>query len=182
MRTLLTPRQVAERLAVSPRTVYLWIEQGRLPAVHLSERVTRISEEALGAFTESAAGGSSLVAKASAGYGSGGVAVAEPLDPASASTRRLRGLLRTHRHEILAIADRRRTENLRVFGSVARGDACDGSDIDLLVEMKPHASLFDLSGLGAELGQLLGVRVDVVPARSLKPGIRERVLSEAVPL
>lgn len=182
MRTLLTPRQVAERLAVSPRTVYLWIEQGRLPAVRLSQRVTRISEEALDAFADVADGGASLAAEENAVYASAGVAVSELPGRAPVPTGRLRDLLGTHRSEILAIADRRRAENLRVFGSVARGDAREESDIDFLVDMMPHASLFDLSGLSAELEQLLGVRVDVVPARSLKPGIRERVLSGAVPL
>ncbi len=170
MNTLLTPREVAERLAVSPRTVYLWIEQGRLPSVRLSERVTRISEDALDAFVASATGGADLAAEAGAVY--------SPPAP----TRQLRELLSAHRTEILAIADRRRAENLRVFGSVARGESSDGSDIDILVDLKSDASVYDVSGLAVELEQLLGVAVDVVPARSLKPGIRERVLSEAVPL
>jgi excisionase family DNA binding protein len=183
MGTLLTPRQVAERLAVSPRTVYLWIEQGRLSATHLSERVTRISEDALVAFTGGAAGGESIAAEERAVFGSrGGAAVADRPHAPSSPTQRLRGLLSARRGEILAIAERRRTENLRVFGSVARGDASDTSDIDLLVDLKPHASVYDLSGLCVELENLLGVPVDVVPARSLKPEIRERVLSEAVPL
>ena len=183
MNTLLTPRQVAERLAVSPRTVYLWIEQGRLPSVRLSERVTRISEDALDAFVGAVTGGADLAAEASAVYRSHGqAAVAEPPNHTPTPTQRLRSLLSTHRSEILAIADRRRTENLRIFGSVARGDGNDHSDIDLLVDMKPDASFYDLSGLAVELERLLGVPVDVVPARSLKPGIRERVLAEAVPL
>ncbi|MDO9107790.1 MAG: nucleotidyltransferase family protein [Coriobacteriia bacterium] len=96
--------------------------------------------------------------------------------------QRLRSLLDKHRIEILEIAERRRTENLRVFGSVARGDAHDGSDIDILVDLKAHASLLDLNGLNGELEALLGVDVDVVPAKNLKPQIRDRVLDEAIPL
>jgi excisionase family DNA binding protein len=188
MTQLLTPKQVAARLAVSPRTVYLWIEQGRLPAVRLSERVTRVSEEALAAFEAAgvAAGstsvpphGASFAAEEAAGYGT---AILEPSRDAVTPTQRLRSLLEKHRGEILEVAQRRRTENLRVFGSVARGDARDGSDIDILVDLMPHASLFDLNGLHGELEVLLGVDVDVVPAKNLKPQIRDRVLDEAIPL
>lgn len=72
--------------------------------------------------------------------------------------------------------------NPRVFGSVARGDADAGSDVDFLVEMEPGRSLFDLGGLQYELERLLGRPVDVVTERGLKARIRGRVLREAVPL
>jgi len=71
---------------------------------------------------------------------------------------------------------------VRVFGSVARGDDTETSDIDLLVDLDPRVGLLDIVGLERELSELLGVDVDVVPAATLKPRIRDRVLREAVPL
>jgi predicted nucleotidyltransferase len=91
-------------------------------------------------------------------------------------------LLREKRDEILRIAARHGARNLRVFGSRARGDADEGSDVDLLVEMEPGRSLLDLGGLQYELEQLLGCSVDIVTERGLKARIRHRVLQEAVPL
>lgn len=71
---------------------------------------------------------------------------------------------------------------MRVFGSVARGEADEKSDIDLLVEFESGRSLLDHAGLRLELQDLLGCKVDVVSERGIKPRIRERVLREAVPL
>lgn len=182
---LLTPKEVARRLNVSPRTVYLWLEQGRLPAVRLSQRVTRVPEEAVVALVESmttAATDTALMAReSSATYcptcGAPNLVVAD-----TTPSQRIMDAVRQHRDEILEIADRRRAENVRIFGSVARGDAREDSDLDILVDLKPHASLFDLGGLNGELETLLGMKVDVVPANSVKAPIRERVMSEAVPL
>jgi predicted nucleotidyltransferase len=89
-------------------------------------------------------------------------------------------LLREKREEILRIAARHGARNVRVFGSLARGEADERSDVDFLVEMEPGRSLFDLGGLQYELEQLLGCPVDVVTERGLKPRIRDRVLREAV--
>jgi predicted nucleotidyltransferase len=69
-----------------------------------------------------------------------------------------------------------------VFGSVARGDADEQSDIDVLVQMEPGRSLLDLGGLQYDLEQLLGCRVDVVTEQGLKARLREEILSEAVTL
>ena len=80
------------------------------------------------------------------------------------------------------MAGRHGAYNVRLFGSVARGDARADSDIDLLVDMLPGRSLFDLGGLWSDLNDLLGVHVDVVTEQGLGPRIRERVLREAVPL
>jgi predicted nucleotidyltransferase len=71
---------------------------------------------------------------------------------------------------------------VHIFGSVVRGEADEGSDIDFLVEMEPGRSLFDLGGLQYELERLLGRGVDVVTERGLRARIRERVLQEAVAL
>ncbi len=89
-------------------------------------------------------------------------------------------LLREKREEILRIAARYGAHNVRVFGSVARGEADDQSDVDFLVDMDPDRSLFDQAGLLVALEQLLGRRVDVATEPALKHRIRERVLREAV--
>lgn len=93
---------------------------------------------------------------------------------------RLDQLLEEKRGEILRIASEHGAREVRVFGSVARGEADRESDIDFLVELEPGRSLLDLGGLQMELESLLGRRVDVVTARGLKERIRERVLREAV--
>jgi predicted nucleotidyltransferase len=94
----------------------------------------------------------------------------------------LDALLRAKRDEILRICAKYGARNVRVFGSVARGDADEHSDIDLLVEFDTERSLLDHAGLWLELQELLGVKVDVVSERGLKARIRERVLQEAIPL
>lgn len=70
--------------------------------------------------------------------------------------------------------------DLAVFGSRARTDAGPGSDLDLLVTFDDDASLFDLVGLEQDLGERLGVEVDVVTRDSIKPRLRERILESAV--
>ena len=91
-------------------------------------------------------------------------------------------LLRGKREQILAAAARHGARNVRVFGSVARGQADENSDIDLLVEMEPGRSLMDHAALWLDLQEIVGHRVDVVSDRGIKPRIRDRVLREAVPL
>lgn len=93
----------------------------------------------------------------------------------------LRAKLHDHRQAIVALAARRGASNVRVFGSVARGDHDAGSDIDLLVDLAPGVTLFDLSRLSHELSDLLGVRVDIVSARALLPRDHD-VLDEAAAL
>jgi predicted nucleotidyltransferase len=90
--------------------------------------------------------------------------------------------LRQKREEISRLCARYGARNPRVFGSTARGQADEQSDLDFLVEMEPGRSLFDLGGLQYALEQLLGCPVDVVTERALKARIRDRVLREAVPL
>ena len=91
-------------------------------------------------------------------------------------------LIETHREELLSIARRCGVTNVRVFGSMARGDAHDGSDVDLLVTLVPGTSGLALGGLLLDAQQLLGRRVDVVTEQGLHPLLRERVLADAVPL
>lgn len=91
-------------------------------------------------------------------------------------------LLQAKREDILRTAIRHGAFNVRVFGSVARGEADSESDIDLLVEVEPGRTLFDLSELLMDLQDLLGHNVDIVTEKGLNNRIRQRVLKEAVPL
>jgi hypothetical protein len=91
-------------------------------------------------------------------------------------------LLEPHRNEIVRLASRYGAYNVRVFGSVARGEDDARSDIDFLVDMEPGRTLFDLGGLLMDLQDLIGRRVDVVTERGLRARIRERVIREAIPL
>jgi len=91
-------------------------------------------------------------------------------------------ILQANRHEILALASRHGVRSLRVFGSFARGEAHPASDVDLLVELGPGATLIDLGSLQMDLQDLLGRKVDVVEPDALHWSIRERVLQEAIPL
>ena len=86
------------------------------------------------------------------------------------------------REEILRLATKRGARNLRIFGSVARGESDPDSDVDFLVDLDPGRSLLDLAGLQRDLAELLGSRVDVVSSRGLRERVRERVLRDAVPL
>jgi predicted nucleotidyltransferase len=81
--------------------------------------------------------------------------------------------------EILKIAAEHGARNVRIFGSVARGEARADSDVDFLVDMEPGRTLFDMGGLLMNLRDLLGLEVDVVTEHGLKPRIRDRVLKEA---
>jgi predicted nucleotidyltransferase len=94
----------------------------------------------------------------------------------------LEELLKEKREAILYTCAKHGARNVRVFGSVARGEADEQSDIDLLVEFDPGRSLFDHAALWLELQDLLGCKVDVLSDRGIKPRIRERVLREAIPL
>ena len=91
-------------------------------------------------------------------------------------------LLETKRDEILQLAARHGAHNVRVFGSVARGEVTKDSDVDLLVDMEPECSLLDMVSLQVALQELLGRRVDVVTEASVYWLIRRRVLREARPL
>lgn len=88
----------------------------------------------------------------------------------------------SQREAILQIARRHGAKNVRVFGSVSRGEARPDSDVDFLVDLDEGRSLLDLGGLLMDLQALLGCPVDVITEKGLRPRIRERVLREAKPL
>lgn len=90
--------------------------------------------------------------------------------------------LRARRAAILAVAAQHKASNVRVFGSVARGDAQPGSDVDLLVKFAADASLLDQAGLIADLKALISHNIDVVSENGLKDSLRETVLNEAIAL
>jgi len=90
--------------------------------------------------------------------------------------------LRLRRDEILALADRYGAYNVRVFGSVARGDATCESDIDLLVDFRDGSSLYDVAGLWLSLQELLNRSVDLADTATPKKHFLQRALKDAVPL
>lgn len=90
--------------------------------------------------------------------------------------------LHTHREEIRSIVEKYHASNARVFGSVLRGDDTDDSDLDLLVDPLPGATLFDMGGLQVDLEEMLGISVDVLTPGDLPAKFRNSVLQEAVPV
>lgn len=100
----------------------------------------------------------------------------------TAATRRLHAALTLHRGRVGDVLDRYGAFNLRMFGSVARGDAREDSDLDLLVDLAPGAGneLLRVSGLAEELSELLRVRVDVVAAPLLRDEVSATALADAV--
>jgi predicted nucleotidyltransferase len=86
------------------------------------------------------------------------------------------------RSAVRETASRYQVANPRVFGSVLRGTDQDGSDLDLLVDALPGATLFDLGGLQDELESLLGIHVDLLTPTDLPPKFRAKVLAEAQPV
>jgi uncharacterized protein len=87
--------------------------------------------------------------------------------------------LKAHRDDIRRIVAANHAANARVFGSTLHGEDDDGSDLDILVDALPGATLFDLGAIQVELEELLGVPVDVVTPRDLSPKFRHEVLNEA---
>ena len=94
----------------------------------------------------------------------------------------LEALRSERRDEVLGLAKRRGAFDLRVFGSVARGEAREGSDLDLLVAWEAGRSLLDHAGLVQDLQELLRVRVHLGTEKSLHWYVREKILAEAIPL
>jgi predicted nucleotidyltransferase len=91
-------------------------------------------------------------------------------------------LLISKRNEILAIAAKHGASNVRIFGSVARGENTATSDVDILVDMHGDRSLLDLVGLKQDIEELLGRRADVLTEESISRYLRDRIRAEARPL
>ena len=90
--------------------------------------------------------------------------------------------LRDHHDEIYAIAGKYGVSNVRVFGSVARGEAGDDSDLDLVIDVARGHGYFAMAGFALDVEELLGVFTQVVTPNGIKARMRDRVLSEAVPI
>jgi predicted nucleotidyltransferase len=100
-----------------------------------------------------------------------------------AAIMRLETLRRRYKDEILRIADECKADNIRVFGSVARGEAKRGSDIDFLVHFQPGVGLFTIGGFQYRVAELLKRKVDVIPDCSrMHPVVRESIARDVVPL
>jgi predicted nucleotidyltransferase len=91
-------------------------------------------------------------------------------------------LLESRRNDILNLAATHGARNIRIFGSVARGEGGPGSDVDLLVDMEEGRNLLDLVGFWQDLEALLDRRVDVITDGGISPYLRERIHAEALPL
>lgn len=89
-------------------------------------------------------------------------------------------LIKQKRDEIISLADKYGAYNIRVFGSVARGQENENSDIDFLVDLRDERSLWDLGGLWVELNDLLNVRIEVFTENTLKDSIRRIASKEAI--
>ena len=87
-----------------------------------------------------------------------------------------------NREAVRAAVNSRRAENPRLFGSTLRGEDREDSDLDILVDALPEATLFDLGGLQMDLEEILGVRVDLLTPDDLPRQIRAKVVAEAMPI
>ncbi len=90
--------------------------------------------------------------------------------------------LASNRAAIRQVVESHRARNARVFGSVLHGLDTDSSDLDILIEPTPETTLFDIGAIRHELGQLLGVPVDVLTPNALPDAFRAQVLEEALPI
>lgn len=95
---------------------------------------------------------------------------------------KLNELIKQKRNEIISLAEKYGAYNIRIFGSVARGQENEDSDIDFLVDLRDERSLWDLGGLWVELNDLLKVRIEVFTENTLKDSIRRIASKEAIPL
>lgn len=105
-----------------------------------------------------------------------------PCPPYQKKPMNLSQLLQQKRSQVLEIAQGHGARNVRLFGSVARGEATQASDLDLLIEMEPGRSLLDIIAIKQDLEELLGCKVDVVTEAAISPYLRDKVLHEAVRL
>ncbi len=90
--------------------------------------------------------------------------------------------LQKHRATIRAVVENHRAVNARVFGSVVHGDDREGSDLDILIDPTPDATLMDVAAIQVELEKILGISVDVLTPNGLPDKFRSVVLAEAIPI
>ena len=90
--------------------------------------------------------------------------------------------LQIHREQIRSVVLAHRATNVRVFGSVVRGEDTDTSDLDLLIDPTPETSLMDIGAIRFELKTLLGINVDILTPNSLPDTFREQILRESIPV
>ena len=95
---------------------------------------------------------------------------------------KLEPMVKKRKDDILRISGQHGARNVRIFGSRARKDSSETSDLDILVEMQPHSTLLDLIAIKQDLEDLLGCKVDVVTESSLSPYIKDDILKGAVSL
>lgn len=91
-------------------------------------------------------------------------------------------VLAEHRQAIRAVLERHGVTNIEVFGSIARGDDGEGSDLDLLVDLPPDIGLFEFAGIQQELEEVVGMHVDLVPRSGLRERVRVRIEADLIPL
>jgi excisionase family DNA binding protein len=204
-----TVAEVALLLGISRSTAYACVRSGEIQAIRIGRRVVvprRVIDALLqhgGASSpgtgrpppplDSSASASEPVARRGRLTEQTDGFITQALPPSFAAARMLGAmskpraddtlieLVRQRREEILAVARRRGAHNVRLFGSLARGEAHAGSDVDFLVDFDAGRSLLDVSGLILDLEELLGVRVDIVEASALRSG-DAHVLDDAVSL
>jgi excisionase family DNA binding protein len=171
-----TVTEMAALLGISRSKAYACVRTGIIPAIHIGRRVVvprRVVDELLKPASPPVPGTAFPPTLA-------GARILEAMSVSRADDTLIR-LVRQRREEILAAGRRRGAHNVRLFGSLARGDAHAGSDVDFLVDFEPGRSLLDVSGLILDLEELLGVRVDVVEASALRSR-DAHVLDDAVSL
>lgn len=175
---LLSVGEAGERLQVSPGTVRNWISKGYIRAVRLPSGHRKVFEHEISTLL------GEMFEQQAPAVNSGGSARRPRATPGVEETVKsdLVDQLRRKRKQILEIAGRHGARNIRVFGSVARGEGTEESDFDFLAEFEKGRSLFDEIGLIQDLEDLLGRKVHVVTPAALHRVIRDEVLTEAVPL
>ena len=150
----LTQAELAERAGTSQPTIAAYEAGDKVPNVSTLERV----------------------------LGATGTTLTTSRSPGTRRSGRLRRLLDQRRDEIVEVAAQHHARNVRVFGSVARGDSTSVSDLDLLVEMEAGRSYLDLVGFWQDVEEALACRVDVVADGGVSPYLRDKIYGEAVPL
>jgi excisionase family DNA binding protein len=160
----LSVEEISSYVGVRRETIYRWIEKKAFPA-HRVGRLWKFKKDEVDGWilSESGRDGMRKSVKKS---------IRKSPDH----------VIRMKKHEILKIAEKHGARNVRVFGSLARGEAAIGSDVDFLVEMEEERTLLDLVALSQDLEDLLGCRVHVVSEGGVSPYLRERIFAEAVAL